>query len=192
MPQFLIITIDGNYLAHMKTGNLGGTRYNIDWFPKLNICEHNFLNIDTGIERQPSHPYEKTEDFKNDFIHASRAIAAAEKTAKKYLYCLENQLQLANPSELSEAHIFLRTNIFDRGRIIISPIDVERANLTIEIGTGPVRPQYAKPIKLKSFSKKVNLSRIDSTISMTSNIFESEAQWILHILSDESKNSYYQ
>jgi hypothetical protein len=185
MPQYLTIEIGGVCIAKMKTSHLDGTHYNIFWNSKIGY-EEDFPNFDTGVECQPSDPVERKKDFKNDFIHARRVIAAASLTAKQFLDNFINK-DKSIKDEFGVVHIILRTNEYDRGRITLSPSKDLTAKLTMEIGTGPERPQGAKPIKTKKFIKEsINLIGDEPSISMVGQVLESEGLWMLKTLGENT------
>ena len=86
-------------------------------------------------------------------------------------------------TNIEEVQIILKTNSDDRGRITISPKGDKKAKLTMEIGTGPNRPQDAIPAQAESFIKGgIDLLGINSSITMISHVFDSESAWMLNIL----------
>lgn len=181
MPQYLYINIAGVSIAQMRTENRGGTHYDIFWNSNQGYQE-DFKNRDTGVECQPSDSGEKIEDFKNDFTHARRSIAAASSTAKQFLDNFLNNVNY-NENNIEEVQVILKTNKRDRGKITIFPNDDQKAKLTMEIGTGPNRPQDAIPAQAESFIKDgIDLLGINSSITMISHVFDSECEWMLNIL----------
>jgi hypothetical protein len=183
MPQCLTIQIGGVCIAGMMTGNLGGTKYRISWYSNIGNQEPFVDNVDTGVECQPPrNDPEWGKDLRNDFIHARRAIAAASLTTKQFLDNLIDEKHTYE-DDFGVVQIFLRTNCFDRGRITISPHHEDlKATLMMEIGTGPIRPPDAIPIKTREFIKDISLIGIESSISMVGYAFESEGSWMLQHL----------
>jgi hypothetical protein len=183
MPQYLIIVVGGATIAQMKTSHRNGSRYDIYW-TSIQGCQREFPDIDKGVECQPSvgNAHERTQDFRNDFIHARRAISAASSTAKRFLDDLNYRVQ-TDKKTIETVQIVLKTNCYDRGRITIVPNDDQEATLTMEIGTGPCRPRRAIPVQAKSFTKDgINILGVNSSIAMASHVFDSECTWMLNKL----------
>jgi len=143
MPQYLEIEIGGVPAAKMKTSHRDGTHYDVYWCTNSGF-QRKYPNINTGVECQPEDQIRRKVDLQNDFTHMRRAIAAASKTAKQFLNELE-KVENPTPNKLEKVKIYQRTNRYDRGIITIDPQESGKANLQIEVGTGPNRPENARP-----------------------------------------------
>lgn len=170
-------------VAEMMTSHLRGTKYDIFW------CSHtgfhqDFPNVDTGIECQPCDPEERELDFRNDFIHARRAIAAAAITARMYL---DEMMAIKESIVCSDKDILinLRTNCFDRGKISISPQNRGKANLLMEIGSGSIRYPNARPSRIVKVAKTgIHINEEASPLSNALEVLAAEGPWMLNQLAE--------
>jgi hypothetical protein len=183
MPQYLKIKIGDVCIAEMKTSKCGKTNYDICWCS--NTCfQLHFPKVDTGVECQPNDRDKKLLDFQNDYIHARRAIAAATLTAKRFLDSLP-EIENSATSDFEMVHICLRTNHFDRGKVIITPQEDGTANLRMEIGQGPKRPPNAHPAQVKVFNQLgIGTTGVTDSLALALQVLDSEGAWMLKVLGE--------
>jgi hypothetical protein len=144
VPQYLIFEKDGVPIGKIATGNKGETRYDVCWLNpnETRLCF--FQDVDTGVQRQPQDQGERIRDFKNDFTHARRAIAATTSTANRFLEELPASLTLGS-SNCWQIVIRLRTNQFDRGMVDFEAAQSGLVSVRACIGSGSLRPDGAIP-----------------------------------------------
>ena len=144
MPQHLKIEVEGQQVAELRTRNKGETLYNVRLcVPELETeCFH--PNVNTGVQRQPQDDAGRAEDFRDDFTHARRCIAAAFATADEFLEQLGEQ-GAPEYTEIKPITMWLMTNDIDRGVIQIHPGDKESVNVDVVIGAGANRVPNALP-----------------------------------------------
>jgi hypothetical protein len=182
MPQYLEIEIGGDSVAKMKTSHRNGTHYDIYWCINSGF-QRKYSNINTGVECQPKDQTKRKIDFQNDFTHMQRAIAAASKTAKQFLNEIE-KVENPPPSDLEKVKIYHRTNLYDRGIITINPQESGKANLRIEVGSGPNRPKNAQPVQVKEFIREdIDISGTSYPLSMAIQVLDSQGHWMIELLS---------
>lgn len=182
MPQYLEIQVAGHSEATLKTSHRQGTRYDVYWSTTSGF-HREFFNVNTEIECQPDDQTQRRRDFRNDFAHMRRAIAAASVTGKRFLDALDEADRNA-PSELDAVKIRLRTNRYDRGVIAIDPTGGGEANLEIEVGSGPTRPPNAHPTQVKKYVREnIDISGACNPLSAAIRVLDSEARWMLELLS---------
>jgi len=185
MPQHLGIEMGGIFVADMMTSNRGGTHYDICWSSHDGFqCK--FPNFNTGVKCQPRDKLKRWLDSRNDFIHAHRAIAAASSTAMQFLDELE-KVDKPIESDFGVVHILLHTNRIDRGKITIEPIKDEKADLLMEIGTGPNRLDNAQPSQVEEFTQVgIDTTGAKSPLELALNILYSAREWMLKTLEDNT------
>lgn len=170
MPQYMKIKVEDKLVGLLKTGNTGGTRYNIQLcVPEI---ENTFfaVKVDTGIRCQPNlHTPEVEEDWKNDFAHTRRCIACA--VASYVIF--SNKLQERSPSEpveIKPIDILLMTNEKDRGTIEIEPVDANSVNVTVIIGKGLNRVE--DPIPIEEFPLRYIGVNISGSLTQTERVLK--------------------
>jgi hypothetical protein len=185
MPQHLEIKFGGESKAKMKTSHLNGTHYDIYWNHESGF-HIKFFDIDTGVKCQPKDKSKSKVDFKNDFIHMRRAIAAASKTASLFLYEF-GKISKITPRELENVEINFHTNHYNRGVVYINPDKSGKAMLQINVGTGPTRPLNAEPPDVETFFlEEIDISEASDSLSMAIHVLESQSHWMLEELSKGS------
>jgi hypothetical protein len=144
VPQHLKIEAEGNLVGCLSTSNKGGTRYDVRLrVPELGAV-FSLADLDTGIQRQPQDDKARAEDFKDDFIHVRRCIAATVAGSDCFLKKLREQGAQAYV-DMKPILMHLMTNDFDRGLIQIHPIDNESVNVVVTIGVGSKRVPNSSP-----------------------------------------------
>jgi hypothetical protein len=144
MPQYLIFEKDGVHIGKIATGNKGGTKYDVCWLDPTGKRLCFFQDVDTGVLRQPQDQVEQARDFKNDFTHARRAIAATTSTANRFIEELPASLT-SGSSKCGQIVIRLRTNHFDRGMVDFEAAQSGLVSVRACIGSGSRRPDGAIP-----------------------------------------------
>jgi hypothetical protein len=147
MPQHLCFTVDARSVALLSTGNLSRqglpTTYKITWTSAE--ANNEFIGrFDTGLPCQPASSAEAHEDLLCDFTHARRGIAAAQAAANAILDRWLESFR-ASGCDFKMIRIYLRTNCYDRGCVMVSEEDERALQVKLRIGTGPVRPIGANP-----------------------------------------------
>jgi hypothetical protein len=144
MPQHLKIDVEGELVAWLSTSNKGGTLYDVSLcVPELNI-DIPAPNVDTGVERQPQDPEARAAEFRNDFTHARRCIAAAVRSADNFLHHLREH-GTPEYAEMKPIVMQLMTNHYDRGFIQVHPSDDGSVDVDVVIGHGPNRVPNSSP-----------------------------------------------
>ena len=185
MPQYLEIEHNGERIAVMMTSRLNGTNYRVSWFCSMDIHQTGQI-IDTEVECQPSDPAERQIDFQNDFIHARRAVAAASKTARGYTDKLIDA-GFSSENNIDDIQIRLKTNCFDRGKIIIKPQTDGTADLYMEIGSGPIRYPDSQPSQVVMFNlKEIKTDDFTSSLILALQILDIAGTWILEKLEENT------
>ncbi len=184
MPQFLHLVANQCLLGTIRTGHTGSesersTVYDVHWM-EGDHPRHEFQNVDTGIPCQPLSPVDCELDFKDDFIHARRAIAAACATAEDLFHRLS--LPRAREQPFSEMEIYLRTNQFDRGAINIRSIRSESIRVSMAIGTGPIRLPGTSPAEVFEWSCESSLPNGHSPLGIALLVLASEGPKMVRAL----------
>lgn len=148
MPQCLKIFVGKKLVAKMVTSHRSDTCYDVCW-DIVGVTQRNFQDVNTGIQRQPSEMVERQNDFRNDFLHAQRAIGAALETLPQLLDELGSNVTECGCVEIVQIH--LSTNDFDRGTITIQQTLSDGLIVLLQIGTGPKRPANAIPDEVTRF-----------------------------------------
>jgi hypothetical protein len=111
-----------------------------------------------------------------------RAIAAASKTGKRFLDELEEVDRTAS-GELQRVEMRLRTNRYDRGTITIDPTEPGKADMRIEVGSGPTRSQNQQPTQVKNhIHEDIDISGTHA-LAMAIEVMDSQGGWMLELLS---------
>jgi len=185
MPQYLHFVIDGTCVANIATGNKSGTLYDVKLTSTL-TDEIEFINVDTSVQSQPPPGAERERDFRNDFNHARRAIAAVTTKAEAVIGKLQGKLGNED-DDFHEISIYLRTNFYDRGSIMINPEGSRIFRVMVHIGTGPVRPPEARPSEVFDYESRVKINETHgSPLIVALKIMASEGAHLLDILSKEA------
>jgi hypothetical protein len=144
MPQYLKIEVEGRPVGCLCTSNKGGTLYDVILGVSELGIDISLTDVDTGVQRQPQDPKARAEDFRDDFTHARRCIAAAVTSADKFLQRLREH---GTPEYAKMKPIMMRlmTNNFDRGYIQLHPSYNESVNVEVLIGVGPNRVPDSLP-----------------------------------------------
>lgn len=184
MPQHLNLEVDGVLTGRISTSNKGGTLYDVCWFRPDGGLELSLTDVDTGVPRQPQTPDAMERDFKNDFTHSKRAIAAATKTATRFLFELPKALT-ERPLGSGRVVIRLRTNKFDRGVNDLQPVQGDRVDVRVRIGTGPNRPHGALPKEVVEFTQEgIDVVDVTSSVALVLQVFASVGPSLLEQLSE--------
>jgi hypothetical protein len=99
---------------------------------------------DTGVQCQPQDKEAQRADFRDDFIHARRCIAAAVKTEEEFRQALREQ-EIGVCAEVKPMTMRLMSREYDRGKVEVHPIDNESVNVAVIIGVGDNRYVNALP-----------------------------------------------
>ena len=66
MPQHLKIEVGAELVACLSTSNKADTQYDINWrIPEVGV-EMSFVDVDTGVQRQPQDPEAREKDFQDE------------------------------------------------------------------------------------------------------------------------------
>ena len=98
------------------------------------------------------------EDFKNDFTHARRALAAGANAAQYFIEWLASQA-LTTTSVGVPIDVRLKTNADERGVLRIRAGDRDDCEVTLTIGDGVQRPPGALPTSPHTFAQSARSSR---------------------------------
>lgn len=144
MPQHLKIEVGSKLVACLSTSNKADTVYDVTWrIPEIKT-EMSLTDVDTGVQRQPQEAEACAKDFKDDFTHARRCIAAAFASSDKLLKHLREHGP-PEPKKMKPIIMRLMTNNFDRGFIEVHPSDNESVNVKVLIGVGENRVPDSLP-----------------------------------------------
>lgn len=181
MPQFLRFEVKGVELASMKTSHRSGTSYAVEWRVASGVVL-SLHAVDTGVQCQSGGRIKRQQDFRNDFIQARRAVAAASLTAEQFLRVLQNS-EGQSDKECDAVVIRLCTNQIDRGTIIIQAEHGCGATLCMRIGTGPRRPPNAKPTQVEQFCcKPDDIPGKTSALALALQLLADEREWLMRSL----------
>lgn len=150
MPQYLTIEDSEGCAGQLSTSNRGDTFYDVKLRAESPPFERTLTNVDTGVQRQPQEEAAQAEDFRCDFVHAKRAIAAAIATADQFateLSASSGGVHWSGPS----FRMRLRTNHVDRGSIRVETSDDDGWVSKLTIGDGFSRAPNAIPEKPQEF-----------------------------------------
>ncbi len=144
MPQLLKIEVEGELVAWLSTYNKGGTIYDVILCVAEIGATFRLPDVDTGVQRQPQGDQARCEDFKDDFAHARRCVAAALASSNRFLQLLRKQGSLEY-AEIRPITIRLMTNRYDRGLVQVDPIERELVYVVAAIGVGDNRVPNSLP-----------------------------------------------
>ena len=138
MPQHLKITVEGQLAGWLSTSSKSGTVYDV----RLRVPEigasFSCHDVDIGVQRQPQDSQARAEDFRDDFTHARRCIAATIVTSDEFIQLLRER-DTSRYAEMKPITMRLMTNAFDRGLVQVHPIDMNSVNVVVIIGVGAKR-----------------------------------------------------
>ena len=148
MPQHLHIASGDDIVGIITAINLGGTRYGV-LLKNTHGRLVDLIEVDSGVERQPQDAEAQQEDFKNDFTHVRRGIAAASVAASHFRQRLIEQGVTETVARDIKTQLW--TDDFGRGIIDISLVAEGRAKVRLVVGTGPDRVPGASPREPRKF-----------------------------------------
>lgn len=179
MPQLLQVEVKNHTIAWMKSERLreGDTRYKVTWSMQ-GVKDKYFDNVDTGIPSQLTSNETISDDFKNDFLHARRAIGAAVKTFSRYFTELQYLNYIGTEEKISDVIIHLESNGNYRGKICIRPKG-QKVAIEVIIGNGKNRHVNAYPSGEVSFSCTIEKpSSCKSTLELAVWIIKNKSEWL--------------
>ena len=188
MPQHLKIEVGAELVACLSTSNKADTQYDINWrIPEVGI-EMSFVDVDTGVQRQPQDPEAREKDFQDDFVHARRCIAAALACSDKLLQHLQNHCS-QQIADMKPIIMRLMTNNFDRGLIQIHPSENESVSVSVFIGVGSNRIPDSFPREKWEWScEGIGISGVQSQTARALTVLRSIGETLLIALSSQSEN----
>lgn len=187
MPQHLNIEVEGKLVGRLTTSNKDDTLYDITLcVPELgfDILLH---DVNTGVQRQPQDAEARVKDYRNDFKHTRRCIAAAFVASCKLLQHLQVH-NFTDYAEIKPIKMQLMTNQFNRGYIQVQPSDNETVSVKIVIGAEDNRVSGAYPKgKWVWTCEGIDISGIASQTGRALKVIHNIGKELLQALSEKEK-----
>jgi hypothetical protein len=144
MPQHLRIEVEDEPMARLTTYNKGNTVYDITLCVPETCTDILLSDVDTKVPRQPQDDEGRKKDYRDDFKHARRCVAAAFTSSDRLLRHLRAN-RLSGHAKMKPIMMRLMTNKNDRGLIQALPMEDDSFHVTVIIGAGKNRVSDSLP-----------------------------------------------